>query len=79
MNIITESLVKDFLTENELPSQNESVDFEKFSVYSVARKYYSSEFDLSDIVVGSGADTGLDGIILIVNGMLVNSKEEIDD
>lgn len=79
MNIITKNLVKDFLTENEFPSQNESVDFEKFSVYSVARKYYSSEFDLSDIVVGSGADTGLDGIILIVNGMLVNSKEEIDD
>ncbi len=79
MNIITRSLVKNFLDTNEINSVSESVDFERFVTYSIANKHYISGVDLEDVITGNGNDIGLDSIIIIVNGVAINSKEDIEE
>lgn len=77
MNIITRSLVSNFLNSLELPKCNDADDFEKFSAYSVVRKVYGHEFNLDDVLVGRGGDLGIDALAIIVNGALVTTLEEI--
>ena len=78
MNRILRSLLEDFLKQYELKSQGESVDFEKFVNFSILYKEYSRGFDFEIVRVGKGDDTGIDGLAIIVNGQLIQSKEEID-
>ena len=78
MNRILRSLLDDFLKQYELRSQGESVDFEKFVNFSVLYKEYGRDFDLEIVRVGQGDDTGIDGLAIIVNGQIIQSKEEID-
>ncbi|WP_426502964.1 hypothetical protein ACPPVO_35750 [Dactylosporangium sp. McL0621] len=40
---------------------------------------HDEEFDVSDVHTGGGNDLGLDGIAILVNGVLVNSTEEVED
>ena len=79
MNKITKSLMTSFLQSQEFPPQNDSADFEKFAAYSILRKVYGHEFDLDDILIGEGDDTGIDALAIIVNGSLVNSIEDIKE
>lgn len=79
MDKITKSLIKAFLKEHEIDSEKEDVDFEKFSNYCVISREYPETFKVEDICVGSGDDTGIDGIAIIVNGKLVEYIEEVDD
>ncbi len=77
MNQITQKLIKDFLKENEIKSESNSKDFEKFCNYSVVSNHYKGNFVDHDITMG---DTqGIDGLAIIVNGVLVKTKEEIED
>ncbi|PHM05834.1 AIPR protein, partial [Nostoc sp. 'Peltigera malacea cyanobiont' DB3992] len=50
-----------------------------FVNYCIVYKEYNDSFVLEDIHVGGGADKALDGIAIIVNGSLINSKEELED
>lgn len=43
------------------------------------RRHYSETFESLDIVIGSGADTGIDAIAIIVNGVLVTDIETFTD
>jgi hypothetical protein len=79
MDRITKTLLKDFADEHGLTALGESDAFERFSNFSVVSKHYSDSFDVEDLTVGGGNDTGIDGIAIIVNGRLVTSEEEIDD
>jgi len=76
---ITEGLLKEFLQEQSLAHESESKDFEQFCNYAVVSKEYSDSFDIQDISVGEGNDTGLDGVAIIVNGRLVESEDEVTD
>lgn len=79
MDRITSHLVDDFISNNELNISDESVRFELFCIYSIISKEHSESFDIEKISVGYGNDTGIDGIAILVNGRLIESKDEIDD
>jgi hypothetical protein len=78
MDRITKKLLQDFLKAQELDECDESSDFELFCNYSVLANEYNKTFDAKAITVGAGADTGIDGIAIIVNGHLVEDTDEID-
>lgn len=79
MNTITNSLLNNFRKTHELSNEKDEKCFELFTAYSVIKKAYGRSFELDDVLVGSGGDTGIDALAIIVNGALVNSEEEIDD
>lgn len=80
MDRVTENLLSDFLEENELsPSGDVADDFESFVNYAIISREHAETFDVDQVNVGSGGDTGLDGIAVLVNGRLVTEQDEIDD
>jgi len=78
MDRIVKNLVEDLLRSLELSSDGPEKDFEKFSNYCLISKEYNKYFDLDSTCTGSGDDTGIDGIAIIVNGQLLENKEDID-
>lgn len=79
MDRITKSLITELLKSQELNSEGDSKDFEKLVNYCIVSNEYSKTFDINLISIGDGADTGIDGVAIIVNGQLIENKEEIDD
>ncbi len=79
MDRITKQLLSDFLESHEINASKESDDFEKFCNYSIISNEHNRTFDIEATNVGSGHDTGIDGIAIIVNGHLIEDIEEIDD
>ncbi|SEH08615.1 AIPR family protein [Candidatus Venteria ishoeyi] len=79
MDRITKQLVADLVKTQELKSNKESEQFEEFCNYTVLSNEYGKTFDLTNVSVGSGQDTGIDGIAIIVNGHLIEEVDEIDD
>jgi hypothetical protein len=79
MDRITESLISELLTNLELKSEGESKDFEKLANYTVVSSEFNKTFDVESITVGDGNDTGIDGVAIVVNGLLVETTDEIDD
>ena len=79
MDRITNHLVDDFISNNELNISDESKRFELFCIYSIISKEHSESFEIDKISIGHDNDTGIDGIGILVNGRLIESKEEIDD
>jgi hypothetical protein len=79
MDRITKSLITELLKSQELSSDGEPKDFENLVNYCVVSNEYSKTFDINQINIGDGGDTGIDGIAILVNGQLIESKDEIDD
>jgi hypothetical protein len=84
MDRITESLVKSFCEEHDLTGLEESKRFEHFVSYAIVKKDYSPSFDTYDIVVGaddreSGGESGMDGIAILVNGILITDEADLGD
>lgn len=80
MDLVTQSLMESFATEESLPDDMDSaVIFEHFVNYSVVSNEYGDEFDIDDIHTGGGDDLGIDGLAIFVNGTLVSDKDEVDD
>lgn len=49
------------------------------SLKCVVSKEYADEFEVEDIHVAGGNDPQLNGVAVIVNGLFVNTTDEIDD
>lgn len=79
MDRITTALLRDFVDEENLQALDEDEAFERFANFCVISQIYGETFNVEDVSVGGGEDTGLDGIALLVNGSLVTSADEIDD
>ena len=79
MDRITKSLLDEFSQEHALLKIPEDKQFEHFACHLTAGRFLSETFDTSNIVTGSGGDTGIDGIAIIVNGSLVDDPDEIND
>lgn len=79
MDRITKQLVKELVKTQEVTTKNESEHFELFVNYSVVSDEHNRTFNLNDISIGSGHDTGIDGLAIIVNGSIINTSNEIDD
>lgn len=78
MDRITKSLISELLANQELKSEGDSKDFEKLVNYCIVSNEYSKTFETELITVGNGGDTGVDGLAILVNGQLIEDKEEID-
>ncbi|MGC1246865.1 MAG: AIPR family protein [Spirulinaceae cyanobacterium] len=78
MHRIISSHLKTFSKEHEIESSKETERFEHFVNYCIASKYYSGRIDTSDITTGND-DAGIDGIIIIADGELITTEEEISD
>lgn len=80
MDLVTTNLVNSFREQQGFP---ETIGiptlFEHFANFCVASREYPDEFDVEDISVAGGNDLQLDGIMVVVNGVLVESAEEVDD
>lgn len=79
MDRITKQLLSDFFESQEIAETSESDDFEKFCNYTVIADEYNKTFDVDLVSTGSGSDTGIDGIAIIVNGHLVEDIDEVND
>lgn len=80
MDQIVRGFVKSYLQEYEIESQGDATDFEKFANYCVFLPNQISEepFDVERVHTGKSSDTGLDGIGILVNNVLVNNEDEVD-
>src|SRR5688500_5850602 len=79
MDRISESLLNEFSSEHGLAHLPEDKRFEHFASFVTARRHFSETFDTGDVVTGSGGDTGIDGIAIVVNGSLVTDLEELEE
>jgi AIPR protein len=80
MDLVTQNLVNSFKKKQDFSDEIEnSTLFEHFVNYCIVSKEYADEFEVEDISVAGGNDLQLDGIAVIVNGLLVNTVDEIDD
>lgn len=79
MDRISESLLNEFSAEQGIANLSEERRFEHFANYITVRRHYPETFDTEDIVVGSGGDTGTDGIAILVNGALVTDVETLEE
>lgn len=83
MDIITESYFNQFKKQYGYQDKEESEAFELFSIYCIVSKHIKtdtiSRSMLDDLNIGKGGDWGIDGIIIIVNGKLITSQQEVDD
>src|SRR6266487_962550 len=79
MDRITKSLLDEFARDYEVTRLPEDEQFEHFASLLAVGRFLSEAYDTGDIVVGSGADTGIDGIAIIVNGSLVTDAELIEE
>ena len=72
--------MEEFRKEQSLPVDRSDADlFEYFAIYCAVSDSYDEEFDTDDMLVGGGNDLGIDGIAIIVNGVLANSLDEAED
>lgn len=79
MDMITNALLNEFSVDFDIENKKKDLQFEHFSNYSVASKIFKGSFQIDDIHTGSGGDCAIDGLIIIVNGRLVLSEDEIED
>jgi AIPR protein len=80
MDRITESFLQQFAESSEITMLAQDQQFEHFASYVTMRRHYNGEaIDTSDVVTGSGGDTGIDGIAIIVNGSLVTDVESLEE
>jgi hypothetical protein len=74
---ITARQLEIFCTEYALQERSEDVQFEHFAAFSTVKRHYDRTFNPADIVVGSGDDTGIDAVAVIVNNVLVTDVDTI--
>lgn len=79
MDRITSSLLQEYVTGEELTRLSEATQFEHFTGYLVTSKHYTETFSSYDIATGSGGDSAIDTLAIIVNGSLVTDPIEIKD
>ena len=83
MDIITKSHFEQFKKQYGYENKEDSDAFELFSIYCVVSKYIKtdtiSRSMLDDLNIGNGGDWGIDGFIIIVNGKIITTQQEVDD
>jgi hypothetical protein len=77
MDRVSETLLSEFSNERGITHLPEDKRFEHFVCFITVGRHYSDSFDTEDIVVG--AATGIDGIAVIVNGILITDSESLEE
>lgn len=79
MDRITQALLDDFSKEHGIAALPEEDRFEQFTSYLAVLPHLSETVDTTEIATGSGNDTGIDAIAIIVNGTLVTDEEMVNE
>jgi hypothetical protein len=79
MDRVTKAYLDTFRSEQSLVEESEDKLFEYFADYCVVSEVYEEEFDTLDVHVGGSGDLGLDGVAIVVNGVLITTVEEAED
>ena len=83
MYIITKSHFDDFISSYGSGNIPVNEAFEKFVIYCVTSKYIRNQTItkslIDDINIGSGNDWGIDGLLIIINGRIVTTIQDVDD
>jgi hypothetical protein len=77
MDKITKSLMEEFLAVQELTHLSEADGFERFANYCVISSEHSDSIDIEE-VSSPNSEVGIDGIAVLVNGVLVTDPEEVE-
>ena len=75
---ILSTYVSDLVDNFSLGKLDEATAFEHLASYCVVSKYNLDNFEPSDVAVGGPGDLGLDGIGILVNDHLVQTKSAVD-
>jgi hypothetical protein len=78
MDVVTQSLLKEFAESQKIEGLGQSDQFEAFINYIVVSDVYPEEFDFNIVAAGKG-EFGIDGIAIIVNDAIVDDEEQLDD
>ncbi|MBE9223092.1 AIPR family protein [Cyanobacterium stanieri LEGE 03274] len=78
---VINTFIQEYLQDYELEPEKDYTDFEKFACYCVFSSFNRTgeEFDVSKVHTGKPRDTGLDGVGILIDNILVNSEEEADN
>ncbi len=83
MDIVTKSHFDQFRKQYGYENKSEDEAFELFSIYCIISKHVKTDTInktlLDDLNVGNGSDWGIDGFIIIVNGKVISSQQEVED
>jgi hypothetical protein len=79
MDRITKSLLDEFSADAGISRFEEDVRFERFASYLTIGRHLGETFDTGDVATGSGGDTGIDAIAVIVNGTLATDPEIVEE
>lgn len=78
MDVVTQSLLREFAQSQKIESRSESDQFEAFINYIVISDIYPEEFDFGLVSTREG-EFGIDGIAIIVNDAIVDDEEQLED
>ncbi len=78
MDKILEGYLNSFVTEQGIEYLEKENAFEQLVNFNILSRVVSEPIDLDSVTVGGGADTGIDGLAIIVNDHLISDKEDID-
>ena len=78
MDVVTQSLLKEFAESQKIDGSGQAEQFEAFVNYIVVSDIYPEEFDFSVVATGPG-EFGIDGIAIIVNDAIVDDEEQLED
>jgi len=79
MDRITSSLLGEFSRDHSIEALPEDQRFERFAAYLSILPHLPESFDTADVATGSGGDTGIDAIAIVVNGTLVTDAELVSE
>lgn len=78
MDVVTQSLLKEFAESQKIDGLAQSDQFEAFINYIVVSDIYPEEFDFNIVATRQG-EFGIDGVAIIVNDAIVDDEEQLDD
>lgn len=79
MDRVTQSLLDEFTQEHDLGKLGQDQQFEHFASFLTIGRSLVEGLDTADVVVGSGGDTGIDAIAVLVNGALVDEPSAVNE
>lgn len=79
MDPVTQALMNEFATENNINQYSDAKKFEHFCAFSIVSSHHSDDFETDELVSGAGADLGVDAFAVKVNGRLAYDVDHITD
>jgi hypothetical protein len=76
---ITANLLDQFCENFEIQDFELNKKFEYYTNHAIASSINKQTLDLENISIGKGGDTGIDGIIVVVNGQIIDSSAQIEE